>query len=203
MKLKLLAFAFALFLVISVALNILLLSKNSVYFSFEKTEVAQATPTPDNPQPTDAPSSTSTESSTQTIVKNWDPAHGFLFDIGSSEDAGPEKLEYILTGYELAKEIIVKGQRAMAVAGRQFLIVNIHLTNQLDRTIDVRSRDYLRLSVNNGEWMAPDIHNDPVEIEPKSSIDTQLGFPINESDKNLRLKVGEINSEGTIIPIGL
>jgi hypothetical protein len=65
----------------------------------------------------------------------------------------------------------------------------------LDKGIEINSRDYVRLIVdgNTKEMLAPEIHNDPVEAQAISTKYTRVGFPINTSDKNLVLQVGEIN----------
>ena len=98
----------------------------------------------------------------------------------------------------MRKEIVVKGQKATAVAGRIFLIFNLRLINEGQQKIQVNTRDFLRISANGGqEWLAPDIHNDPVEAQPISTKYTRLGFPVNEGQKNFQVQVGEINGEKT------
>lgn len=105
------------------------------------------------------------------------------------------KFEYTLQTAELTDEIILQGSRATAVKGRQFLIVNLKLVNSLDQGIEINSRDYIRLIVdgNTKELLAPEIHNDPVEAQAISTKYTRVGFPINTTDKNLVLQVGQIN----------
>lgn len=106
------------------------------------------------------------------------------------------KLHYFIDSAELRNEIIVKGKRAIAVKGRKFLILTIKVVNDFDRPIDISAKDYVRLSVNDNEkeLLAADIHNDPVSIQPISTKFTRIGFPINDTDKNLTLFVGEIKN---------
>lgn len=112
----------------------------------------------------------------------------------SGEDLGALKFEIISA--EKRKEIFVKGKKATAVEGREFLILNIKIVNELNRSVDVNSRNYLRLSVNGNEeeWLAPDIHNDPVEVQAISTKLGRVGFPINTTDSILMLQIGEISS---------
>jgi len=113
-------------------------------------------------------------------------------------------VRYMIEKVELMDEIIVEGKRATTVKGRTFLIVTLKITNEYTQSIDMDTRDYVRLSVEpNQEWQAPDIHNDPVQVQAISTKYTRLGFPINETDKNLILRVGEINGTKEEIPLTL
>lgn len=121
------------------------------------------------------------------------------------DDRGKEisKIVYTIESAELRDEIIIKGQKATAIDGRTFLILNLKVKNDSDKRIQVNTQDYVRLSTNDKdqELLAADIHNDPVDIQATSTKKTRLGFPINETDKNLKLFVGEIKGEKTKIDI--
>jgi hypothetical protein len=118
------------------------------------------------------------------------------FPLKNSAGKEISKLSYVVENAELRDEIIVKGKRAISVEGRTFLVLNIKITNVYNKAIQVNARDYVRLTVNkNADKIAADIHNDPVEIQADSTKTTRLGFPINETDKDLTLLIGEL--EGT------
>lgn len=129
------------------------------------------------------------------------------FTFPLKNDAGAEigALKYKLEKAELRDEIIVKGQRANAITGRTFVILTIKITNDFKQPVKINTRDYVRLSVNGKteELLAPDIHNDPVEVQAISTKYTRVGFPINSDDKNLVLWVGEINEAKQQIPLSL
>ncbi len=121
----------------------------------------------------------------------------FNFSLKDEKNAEIGKIKYIIENAELRDQIVVQGKRATAIEGRQFLVLNLKIVNDNNKTIGMQTRDYLRLSVNGNEneLLAPDIHNDPVVVQAISTKYTRIGFPINESDKNLKLKVGEIKGD--------
>lgn len=128
----------------------------------------------------------------------------FRFPLLSNTGEEVSKIRYIIESAELREEIIVQGQRATAIQGRAFLIIHIRVTNEYSQGIDINTRDYLRLGVNNeNEWLAADIHNDPTEVQAISTKRTRLGFPISTSDTNLVLQIGEINGPKQRIPLEL
>jgi hypothetical protein len=104
-------------------------------------------------------------------------------------------IKYTVQSAELHDEIIVKGQRASSVKGRTFLIIALKITNDYDKSVDIQSKDYIRLVVNGNdkEPLAPDVHNDPVTVQAQSTKFTRVGFPINDTDKNMSLRVGELD----------
>ena len=128
------------------------------------------------------------------------------FSFPITDDKGKEvtKLQYNIDSAEIRDEIIVQGTRAIAIKGRTFLILNLKLVNTYEKTINMNARDYIRLVVNGNtnELTAPDIHNDPVNVQATSTKDTRLGFEINDTDINhLSLQVGEIKGNKETVPL--
>lgn len=121
----------------------------------------------------------------------------FSFPVKDSKGKEVASFSYVLQDAELRDEIIVKGKRATAVEGRMFLIINLKITNATKHGLQINTRDYIRLSVNNNtlEWLAGEIHNDPVEVQAISTKYTRIGFPINKNDVNHTIQVGEIDGD--------
>lgn len=137
--------------------------------------------------------------SSQTLNKE------FSFPIKDDKGAQISTIKFIVENAEKRDEIVVKGQPATAVSGRTFLILNLKIVNEFNQSIQINTKDYLRLTVNdkNTEYLAPDIHNDPVEVQAISTKFTRVGFPVNDTDKNLKLHVGEIKGEKTTVDLNL
>ena len=83
------------------------------------------------------------------------------------------------------------------------MIINLKIINDLNSCVQINTKDYVRLSLNGDKnvWLAPDIHNDPVEVQAISTKLTRVGFAISTSDKNIILRIGEINGAKTDIPV--
>lgn len=125
------------------------------------------------------------------------------FPIKNEKGEELAKIKFVVENAELRDQLVVKGKKATAVKGRTFLVVNLKITNNFNKAIEINTRDYIRLSVNgnDSEWLAADMHNDPVAIQASSTKYTRLAFPINESDKNLKLRFGELNGEKDTIDL--
>lgn len=129
-----------------------------------------------------------------------------VFDFSLKDQSGREIsiIKYKILNATLQDEIIVQGKRNVAVQGRVFLILNLKIDNNYQQGIRINSKDYVRLRMNNGiELLAPEIHNDPVEVQAISTKYTRIGFAINETDNNLVLQTGEINGPKENITLDL
>ena len=116
------------------------------------------------------------------------------FPLNNEKGDEVSRISYMVEKAELMDEILVKGEKATAIPGRTFLILTIKIKNNFDRSIEINTKDYVRLNVaGSDELLAPDIHNDPVTVQAISTKYTRLGFPINDSDKQVTLQLGEIN----------
>ena len=128
----------------------------------------------------------------------------FEFPLVDGEGKEVSKIKYIIEGAELQDEIIVKGQRAYAVEGRTFLILNIKIINNYDQGIQINAKDYIRLIINGtSDRVAADVHNDPIQIQAISTKQTRLGFPIDDTYKSLVLQIGEIKGEKQTLNLDL
>jgi hypothetical protein len=123
------------------------------------------------------------------------------------DDAGKEvgSFDFIVERAELKKQIIVQGKRATAVNGRIFLVADLKIVNDLKFPMELPTRNFMRVVLNNNdkELLAPDIHNDPVEVQAISTKYTRVGLAIDESAaKNpIKLIVGEIEGEKQTIEL--
>lgn len=145
--------------------------------------------------------SESSSDSLQTPIAQADINKTFTFKVENSE-GDDVNVGYIVDSAELRDSIVIRGQVANAVPGRDFLIVNLRLKNDTQSPVDFNARDYIRFIIGESdEKFAPDIHNDPVTIQPISTKNTRVGIPVDEGEENLKIQVGEISGKKEVIEI--
>ncbi|MBI2021759.1 hypothetical protein HYS93_02655 [Candidatus Daviesbacteria bacterium] len=113
------------------------------------------------------------------------------------------KLVFNIENAQLSDEVIWNGKRANAVKGRVFVFINFRIKNDYTRQIEVRTQDYFRLIVNNNEKepQAPKFYNEPTIAQPVSVDDNRVGFTINQTDRNIKLRMGELEKEKTTVDL--
>jgi hypothetical protein len=128
----------------------------------------------------------------------------FDFPLKDATGKTVSKIHYEIQSAELDNQIIIKGQIATVVQGREFLVLKLKITNDYDKDVQLNTRDYVRVTVDNsGDKLAAAIHNDPVDVQAISTTYTQLGFPIDANAKNIVLQVGEIDGAKQAVPLNL
>ncbi len=138
---------------------------------------------------------------TPTIIPSPTPAvrlinKQYSFPLRNASGETVSQLLFVVTNYERTNEVTIAGGKATTIEGKELVVINIELTNQFNRAIQINARDYLRLRVNEQEkLLAPEFHSDPVEIQPKSTKSVRMAFSINETDTNLILYVGELEGD--------
>lgn len=128
------------------------------------------------------------------------------FEFPLLDENGKEvsKISYTLQNANLQNAFIYQGKLATAVKGRVFLIFDLKIKNPYTKTIEINAKDYIRIKLNNSdELLAPEIHNDPVQIQANSTKYTRIGLPINDTDKNITLFIGELQGKKETVKLNL
>jgi len=144
--------------------------------------------------------STSAVSSPQVAgTKSIDINQNFTFE-ATDRNRKPlkEAIEFTITTAEKSKEIVLKTKKARAIDGKVFLIINLRLRNNNDVSGILQTREFVRLLPDS---LAPDLHNDPVEIQAISTKETRVGFAVKETARDLKLQIGTITGEKTTIDL--
>lgn len=120
----------------------------------------------------------------------------FSFNVYDQTKELSDPVRYVISSAQLTKQIIIKGQKANAVKGRTFLILNLKLVNDFDKSLFLNTRNYVRVQPSGtDDRLAPEIHNDTVEVQPLSTKLTRIGLPVDENMKEFTMYVGELEGE--------
>ena len=68
----------------------------------------------------------------------------FSFPIKDADGKELSKIKYLIESASIQDEVLIKNERARAVAGRTFLILNIKITNSYKQGIQINSKDYIK-----------------------------------------------------------
>lgn len=114
---------------------------------------------------------------------------------GASEDV--EIIDFFIKEYEFTNQVVVNNvYKALLKEDKEILVLHVELTNNTNRGIEILAGDYVRLTIgDNDKFLAPDITSDPVEMRPKSTIETWLGFTINKTTDSLSIYLGKLDGE--------
>jgi hypothetical protein len=160
--------------------------------------------TKNHPASTTLGASTSNQANVAKPVSQETLNRNFDFPLKDATGKVVSKISYEIQSAELDNQIVIKGQIATAVQGKSFLVLNLKITNTYDKPVQLNTRDYVRLVVDNAsDKLAADIHNDPVDIQAISTKYTRIGFPIDVNAKDLKLEVGEIDGPKQTIQLNL
>ncbi len=128
----------------------------------------------------------------------------FNFPLKDGKGKTVAQISYFVESANLQDSFIFQGKLAKAIKGRTFLIFDLKITNPYTKTIEINAKDYVRVKVNGKEeQLAPEIHNDPIQIQANSTKYTRIGLPINDTDKELTLLIGELTGKKETIKLDL
>jgi len=141
-------------------------------------------------------------SQSDSIISTANLNTDFSFPLKDSKGNEISNVNINASNAELKSEVIIKGSRSAAQNGKAFLIIDLKITNDYNKSIDVNTRNYFRLSLEGKDvWLAADIHNDPVKVQAISTKLTRIGFIVDKDTKKYILRIGEIDGDKQEIEI--
>lgn len=126
----------------------------------------------------------------------------FQFPLRDKNNVQISTFTYTILDAELTDEIVINGQKYHPIEGKTFLVLDLQITNNYTQSVTMQPRDFVRVTTNNSEErLAPDIYNDPVDVQAISTKPTKLALAIDTNSKDIKLQVGEIMGNKTTIPL--
>jgi hypothetical protein len=177
------------FLVISLSVALLINASNSPKTTSSQPPVLSAqnstqktqSPTPD-PSPSLVPFS-----------KTFPLDKSFTFPVKDAQGQEVGVLDYHIKQYEFTNKVMVNNvYNALLKKDKELIIFHIELTNDTAYTFKTQAGDQIRLKASDEKLLAPDISSDPVEIRPKSTAKTDIGFIVDKDNKDLVFHLGDL-----------
>lgn len=127
----------------------------------------------------------------------------YRFPIYSSDGKTESSLKMVVTSAVRNDKIVVNGKSSQAAEGKDFLVLNMEITNSTNNKLNVRPVDFFRLVGQEGQLFAADVYNDPVKVEPISIKKTRVAYVVFESQENFKFQIGEIKGEKQEVEINI
>lgn len=112
-----------------------------------------------------------------------------------------DKFKFNLVKAEKVKLVTTKNQPITAKEGEEFLLVYLEVENNLGTPVTIDSQNYFRLVGEEEKKLAPDFYNGPIQIAPISTKKDQIGFVVNQNQKDFKIQVGEPEGEKETIEL--
>ncbi len=113
------------------------------------------------------------------------------------------KFHVEVTGTYRAPSLLVQGETVTARNGKDFVIVNMEVTNSYNVPLYIQPVDDFRLIGADGKKFAPTAHQGNVEVRPQSTKTSNVGFVVPKSTRKFKVEVGDLNSDKVILEFSL
>ena len=123
---------------------------------------------------------------------------GGKFDVPIRDSEGNETgspLRVNTINIERTEEVLYQGKPLISKEGKDFLVINLEVENSTDNRLTVRPIDFYRITDDSGKSYAADIQTEAVKVEPQSSKKTRVIYIIGDSQRNIKLSIGEIRGD--------
>lgn len=108
-----------------------------------------------------------------------------------------------VTGAYRAPQLLVQGQNVIARNNKDFMVVNMQITNNYNQPLYVYPVDSFRLIDSSGKKFAPTAHQGNVEVRPQSTKNSNVGFIVPTDQSKFKVEVGGLNSDKVILEFSL
>lgn len=113
------------------------------------------------------------------------------------------KLPIEVTGAYRSDFVLVQGQRVTARNNKEFVVLNMEISNSYNVPLYTYPVDSFRLIDADGKKFAPTAHQGNVEVRPQATKTSNVGFIVQKGIERFKVEVGELNGEKTILEFSL
>ena len=106
-----------------------------------------------------------------------------------------------ITDAQFADSILIQGKRARPVKGKQFLVINMEITNPHKVPLYAFPVDLFRFIREDGQKFAPSVHQGTVLVRPEATKKNNVAFVVLPSEEKFKIEVGGINESKETLEI--
>lgn len=112
-------------------------------------------------------------------------------------------LKIDVTGAYKTDNLLIQGSKVFARNGKQFMVMNMEISNSYNLALYTYPVDSFRLISDNGKKFAPTAHQGNVETRPQSTKTSNIGFIVPKDQKKFKVEVGELTGEKVVLEFSL
>jgi hypothetical protein len=102
-------------------------------------------------------------------------------------------LDLSLIRAEKTNNILIQAKKYNTINGKQFLVIYFNVKNPDKAIYYINTADLFRFRDSSGNKIVPAVHQGTIDIRPISTASSNVGFLINQYDKNFKVEIGEID----------
>lgn len=99
----------------------------------------------------------------------------------------------VITDAEKTSSVLIQGKRYNTRNGKLFLLINFEMDNPDTSVYYTNPTDLVRYQRVDGKKFAPTVHQGIVQVRPQSTKNSNVGFVVDESEKNFTIEIGEVD----------
>lgn len=108
-----------------------------------------------------------------------------------------------VTGAYRADSILIQGSNVVARNGKDFLVINMELSNPYNLPLYNYPVDSFRLIGVDGKKYAPTAHQGNVEVRPQATKTSNVGFIVPKELKKFKVEVGQLTGDKVLLEFSL
>lgn len=108
-----------------------------------------------------------------------------------------------VTGAYRADSVLVQGSTVVARNGKDFLVINMDITNKYNLPLYLYPVDSFRLIDATGKKYAPTAHQGQVEVRPQSTKNSNVGFIVPRDQSRFKVEVGQLTGDKVLLEFSL
>lgn len=108
-----------------------------------------------------------------------------------------------VTGAYRSDSVLVQGTSVVARNGKDFMVINMDITNQYNVPLYMYPVDSYRLIDTDGKKYAPTAHQGQVEVRPQSTKTSNVGFIVPKDQSKFKIEVGQLTGSKVILDFSL